>query len=526
MTSKDQRDQQTSLAIRPTSYGAVGSRNGSSNEKSGEILPLLHEEHAHDYPHPADVAGSAEYPEEYFSPKSDHSLPQPKRHSSLPEYAPYEDGEANEKDGPPPLRKARQRRTSYPGLDQPTSNFRDDIIKNSNIFEEEAFIFPSFRDHWLPDKFEESDAGAASTLSFQFSSSTSSSAARASLGRRQNRPALRSLKRRIYLFLVEPTTSIGSAIFFFVLIFTITAMNVIMIMQTMSYWQFTPTDCTDCGGDVKYVFDDDDAISRPPNVKCVCPPEPYQWTVDALRKLIYFFTAEWILRVVCFEPSQNQIWGPSNSHDQEHSLWVNKKFWKLWFAHLTELGTIMDALAIFPFYLETLDNTNGLMSLRLLRLFRVFSLLRLGQYNTTFISLTNVLGQSLIYLKLLVVVMIFGAALFGSLMYWLERGNWQYHEASGTYRFMRIGVDGVTPEPTPFTSIPAAFWWFMVTASTVGYGYVGFIVQCCDMFVLSVVDFTHLVVHRLNSTSHLQPNKTVTSTRRQQPANGLPALPC
>lgn len=127
---------------------------------------------------------------------------------------------------------------------------------------------------------------------------------------------------------------------------------------------------------------------------------------------------------------------------------------------------VLDALAIFPYYLETLDNTNGLMSLRLLRLFRVFQLLRLGQYNTTFMSLTRVLGQAMLYLKLLILVLIFGAALFGSMMYWLEKGSWKYHEDSESYRFIRIGLDGVTEEPTPFTSIPAAFWWFMVVRTT------------------------------------------------------------
>jgi len=225
---------------------------------------------------------------------------------------------------------------------------------------------------------------------------------------------------------------------------------------------------------VEYVFEDDSIMAAPEaidsDIPCVCPPTPFDWTNDWLKFLIYFFTVEWIARVFLFEPSPRELEQRDLYIKNRRSTIIKSAYFSLFVDHLTDSTQLLDALAIFPFYLEALDNTNGLMSLRLLRLFRVFTLLRLGQYNTTFLSLTNVLMQSVPYLKLLVVVLIFGSALFGSLMYWLEKGKWQYHADSGIYRFVRIGLDGITEEPSPFTSIPAAFWWFMVTATTVGYG--------------------------------------------------------
>jgi hypothetical protein len=59
---------------------------------------------------------------------------------------------------------------------------------------------------------------------------------------------VRSWKRRFFLLLTEPESSFGSVVFYFVLIFAIFASNIIMIMQTMKAWQFTPTDCHSCGG--------------------------------------------------------------------------------------------------------------------------------------------------------------------------------------------------------------------------------------------------------------------------------------
>jgi hypothetical protein len=83
-----------------------------------------------------------------------------------------------------------------------------------------------------------------------------------------------------------------------------------------------------------------------------------------------------------------------------------------------------------------------------------------------FLSLTNVLHKSLQYLRLLVLVLVFGAAFFGSILYWLEQGTWKYWEETKNWQYVRMSVDGVHEEISPFTSIPKSFWWFIVTATT------------------------------------------------------------
>lgn len=269
----------------------------------------------------------------------------------------------------------------------------------------------------------------------------------------------RSIRRRIFLFLTDPTSSYASLIFFVIVIIAIAAINIIMFMQTMDQYQFVPDDCVSCGGNKYYVLEDDN-FSIEPGTPCVCPPAPLPSTVKAADYIVYFFTIEWSLRVLFFEPPPSE---------RAHSCWG---FFCQWLGFLTDTTTILDALAIFPYYAERFEKTNGLMSLRLLRLFRVFQLVRLGQYNQSFMSLTNVLYRSTLYLKLLVVVLLFGAAFFGSILYWMEKGDWKYYKETGTYEFLRLSVDGLKEEPSPFTSIPVAFWWFLVTATTVGTSYV------------------------------------------------------
>ncbi|KAL7531790.1 hypothetical protein ACHAXR_006760 [Thalassiosira sp. AJA248-18] len=348
------------------------------------------------------------------------------------------------------------------------------------------WIFKSLANRWIPGAIE----------------TTTSSRQQQSISRTR-----RSISRRIYLFLTEPESSISSFLFFILLILSITLSNILMMLQTMPQFQFHPPDCVICGGSNKYYSNNDDTTYLGPSlpdmvdldnlgIDCECPPIPLPWTVWAEDVTIWFFTVEWILRVGCYEkpyqpllsePLMTQKMGQRNEYRSSfnhnnhnsrdsYSRIINKKrmvmkLMKQKMSYIMEWTTILDALAIFPYYIERYEKTNGLLSLRLLRLFRVFQLLRLGQYNTTFVSLTNVLVDSLLSFNILLIVLLFGASFFGSMIYWMEKGEWQYTTTTDppSFAYMRPAADG-TEEPSPFTSIPACFWWFLVTATTVGYG--------------------------------------------------------
>lgn len=268
----------------------------------------------------------------------------------------------------------------------------------------------------------------------------------------------RPLRRRIFLFLTEPDTSVASAIFFFVLVISILVLNCVMMMQTMTHFQFTPSDCLSCGGNMSYMFDDEaipDEVVSGDGYDCVCPPTPLPWTETILKSLTYFFSVEWILRVAMFCPI------PIDDKGKRKRV---LQYLQEWIEYVTSWSMVLDFLAIFPYYMELAFQTNGLMSLRLLRLIRVMQLVRLGQYNNTFMALTSVLAESWIYLKMLVGILAFAGAFFGSMIYWLEKGEWMYWPETQCYQFIRLNPQGVQ-EISPFKSIPDTFWWFFVTAT-------------------------------------------------------------
>ncbi|WP_100657921.1 ion transporter [Alteromonas flava] len=106
--------------------------------------------------------------------------------------------------------------------------------------------------------------------------------------------------------------------------------------------------------------------------------------------------------------------------------------------------SLIDLLAILPFYLSMLMP----IDLRVLRLFRLIRMIKLGRYSIAMQTLQLVLAREyrviVAALGMLMIVMVIAA----TSMYHLER----------------------FAQPEHFGSIPEALWWSVVTLSTVGYG--------------------------------------------------------
>jgi voltage-gated potassium channel len=107
--------------------------------------------------------------------------------------------------------------------------------------------------------------------------------------------------------------------------------------------------------------------------------------------------------------------------------------------------TLLDMLAILPFYLPiNLD----LRFLRALRLFRAFRLLKVGRYNSSLKLIRNVFidkrEEIVLSLSMMAILLLFSACL----LYFIENKS----------------------QPQAFSSIPAAMWWAVTALTTVGYG--------------------------------------------------------
>ncbi|KAI9293892.1 voltage-gated potassium channel [Neoconidiobolus thromboides FSU 785] len=129
--------------------------------------------------------------------------------------------------------------------------------------------------------------------------------------------------------------------------------------------------------------------------------------------------------------------------------------------------TILDFFSIIPYYVMLLISQDTSVEFRftILRVFRLFRLFRAYKYsNLLQLSIEVMLiavKKSVDALAALLFFMLITIVLFSTFLYFAERGSWS--DERKTF----LTSHGV---PSAFDSIPAAFWFVIVTITTTGYG--------------------------------------------------------
>jgi hypothetical protein len=154
---------------------------------------------------------------------------------------------------------------------------------------------------------------------------------------------------------------------------------------------------------------------------------------------------------------------------------------------------VFDLMAVLPFYIDLVlrsmgaEDTPALRFFRLVRLVRVIRIFKLGRYATGMRLFGEALANSTTAISVLVFLLCMGVVLFSSALFSVEKLSCPEvdkltasqvkvydRECDDNFNRGRSPTFGLccTKESTPkdFPSIISAFWWSLVTMTSVGYG--------------------------------------------------------
>jgi len=229
---------------------------------------------------------------------------------------------------------------------------------------------------------------------------------------------------------------------------TTMASVIAIIFESMPGFNDTPSQCS---------------VARPTVADCTPVPRPVFGIVEVVS--IVIFTVDYALRAATVHAAlPSELGFPPELGKCAVTLYYMKK----------PMNAI-DVAAILPFYFERIvGKGGGLGVLRVLRLIRVFRILKTPTLRSGANMLLAVVLDSAIAIIGVFLATILICSFFASCIYFAEGTNYSVDPVviidypQGAY--IRPTADGHGIEPTPFSSILYSFWWFFVTACTVGYG--------------------------------------------------------
>jgi len=259
-------------------------------------------------------------------------------------------------------------------------------------------------------------------------------------------PSEGGLGRQIFQLLNDPSSSKLSKLVSYFITVVIILTTGTMILESLPDFNRTPDAC----------FEELTVEN--------CKPRPFVVFALIETVCIIVFTIDYVLRIVLVHSEDPRAIGA----DLETSAA------KATLKYALQWLNIVDLMAIVPFYLTKAGFMGSSAAvLRVLRLIRVFRLLKSPKLRTCVDMILNIVSDSLPGIASVFSLTSLVCVLSASCLWFAEGSNYSVTDFSDEYPmgvYVRANVNGFGREPTPFTSISHCFWWFFTTATTVGYG--------------------------------------------------------